>query len=99
MQGPDVRVALRHCSLCDNEASGLWVIAGGVVTAQCCDFEDNRCNGAAVRPPCTPTPLCPCRYLLATSTHVAVDCTVAEFDASLHPRATRTLHTTPTVHS
>ena len=46
-QGPDARVTLKHCTMANNEASGLWVVAGGSVTAESCDFQDNKCNGAA----------------------------------------------------
>lgn len=47
VQGPDARVCLKHCTMANNEASGLWVVAGGSVTAESCDFQDNTCNGAA----------------------------------------------------
>lgn len=47
MQGPDARVSLKHCTMANNEASGLWVVSGGTVTAESCNFQDNKCNGAA----------------------------------------------------
>jgi hypothetical protein len=47
MQGPAARLTLKQCTLANNEASGLWVVAGGTVKAELCDFQDNKCNGAA----------------------------------------------------
>jgi Right handed beta helix region len=47
VQGPDARVTLKQCTLANNEASGLWIVAGGTVKAELCDFQDNKCNGAA----------------------------------------------------
>lgn len=48
LQGPDSRIFMKHCTLSNNEASGLWIVAGAKVTAESCDFQDNRCNGAAL---------------------------------------------------
>lgn len=47
VQGPGANVSMKHCTLANNEASGLWIVAGGTVTAESCDFQDNKCNGAA----------------------------------------------------
>jgi hypothetical protein len=47
MQGPEVMVTMRDCRSFQNEASGLWVVAGGHVSAVNCHFADNHCNGGA----------------------------------------------------
>lgn len=40
-------MTLRHTKSFQNEASGLWVVSQGDVSAAHCYFGDNRCNGAA----------------------------------------------------
>eukprot|EP00892_Ulva_mutabilis_P008524 jgi/Ulvmu1/6043/UM027_0020.1 len=47
VQGPAARATLRHTKSFQNEASGLWVVGQGDVSAAHCYFGDNRCNGAA----------------------------------------------------
>ena len=47
LQGPHVRLQLRNCRLCSNNASGMWLLGGAAASLAHCALRFNCCNGAA----------------------------------------------------